>query len=152
MALLQSITSSIRSIKAVLGIALTKPVKVLLNTADEAKQAILKANDSYIKELAWVEELAIGMDIVKPEHSAVDVEQSVEIFMPLEGIVDIEEEKKRLSKELMKIRVDSEKSRRKLENPQFTSKAAPAVVEKERAKLTEFDERIAKLSRQLESL
>jgi valyl-tRNA synthetase len=152
MALLQSVTSSIRSIKSVLGIALTKPVKVLLNTGDKVKLAALESNQSYIRELAWVEDLVIGSDIAKPAHSAVDVEQGVEIFMPLEGIVDIEEEKKRLNRELSKVQGDAEKSRRKLDNPQFTSKAAPAVVEKERAKLSEFDERIAKLSKQLESL
>jgi valyl-tRNA synthetase len=152
MALLQSVTSSIRSIKSVLGIALTKPVKVLLNTGDKVKLAALESNQSYIRELAWVEDLILGSDIAKPDHSAVDVEQGVEIFMPLEGIVDIEEEKKRLNRELVKIQGDAEKSRRKLDNPQFTSKAAPAVVEKERAKLGEFDERITKLSKQLESL
>ncbi len=152
MGLIQSVTSSIRSIKAVLGIALTKPVKAMLSTLDESKRAVLEKDGSYIKELAWVDELIVGEHIVKPEHSAVDVEQGVEIFVPLAGLVDIEEEKKRLSKELKKIEADAEKSRRKLTNPQFLEKAAPAVVEKEKDKLAGFDEKIAKLRRQLDSL
>lgn len=152
MGLVQSVTSSIRSIKSVLGIALTKPVKVLLNTPDESKQSVLKSDSSYITQLAWVEELIIGSDITKPEHSAVDVEQGVEIFMPLAGLVDIEEEKKRLNKEFTKTEADAEKSRKKLANPQFLEKAAPAVVEKEKAKLKELDEKAAKLKKQLASL
>ncbi len=152
MGLIQSVTSSIRSIKSVLGIALTKPVKVILSTPDESKRAVLERDGSYIKELAWADELAVGVHIVKPEHSAIDVEQGVEIFVPLAGLVDIGEEKKRLSKELKKTEVDAEKSRRKLTNPQFLEKAAPAVVEKEQTKLAEFDERISKLRRQLDSL
>jgi len=152
MSLIQSVTSSIRSIKSVLGIALTKPVRTILNTTDENKRAILDRDSSYIKELAWVEELITGSDIARPEHSAVDVEQGVEIFVPLEGLVDIEEEKKRLGKELAKTEADAEKSRKKLANPQFLEKAAPQVVEKEKAKLAEFDEKITKLKKQLESL
>lgn len=152
MVLIQSVTSSIRSIKAVLGIALTKPVKAMLSTPDESKRAVLEKDGSYIKELAWVDELVVGAHIVKPEHSAVDVEQGVEIFVPLAGLVDIEEEKKRLSKELKKAEADAEKSRRKLTNPQFLAKAAPAVVEKEQAKLAGFDEKISKLKKQLDSL
>jgi len=152
MALIQSVTSSIRSIKSVLGIALTKPVKALLSTPDEGKKEILERDSSYIKQLAWVEELIIGTGIIKPKHTAVDVEQGVEIFVPLEGLVNIEEEKKRLAKELSKTEADAEKSRRKLENPQFVEKAAPHVVEKEKAKLAELDEKISKLEKQLESL
>jgi len=152
MGLLQSVTSSIRSIKSVLGIALTKPVKVLLSTPDESKRAVLESDNSYIKELAWVEELVVGSDIIKPEHSAVDVEQGVEIFMPLAGLVDIEEEKKRLSKEFAKTEADAEKSRKKLANPQFLEKAAPAVVDKEKAKLEELDEKASKLRKQMASL
>jgi len=152
MNLVQSITSSIRSIKSVLGIALTKQVGVMLNVPDAGKKAILERDSSYISELAWVDGMVIGSDIKRPEHSAVDVEQGVEVFIPLEGLVDIEEEKKRLNKELNKIETDAEKSRRKLENPQFLQKAAPVVVEKERNKLAEFDEKIEKLKKQVESL
>ncbi|HZD60320.1 MAG TPA: valine--tRNA ligase, partial [Anaerolineae bacterium] len=145
MGLIQSVTSSIRSIKAVLGIALTKPVKVLLNTPDENKRDILERDSSYIYELAWVDNLIIGSNILKPEHSAVDVEQGIEIFMPLKGLVDIDEEIRRLERELAKTEADAEKSRRKLANPQFLAKAASAVVDMEQAKLAEFDDKIAKL-------
>ncbi|MDP2211230.1 MAG: valine--tRNA ligase [Candidatus Aquicultor sp.] len=152
MDVVQRVTSSIRSIKSVLGIALTKPVTAMLKTADAEKQAILEKDASYIKELAWVEELIISPDIAKPEHAAVDVEQGIEIFIPLAGLVDIEEEKKRLGKELAKTQTDAEKSRKKLSNQQFIDKAAPEVVEKVKAKLVEFDEKISKLQKQLESL
>ena len=152
MDVVQRVTSSIRAIKSVLGIALTKPVTALLKTTDADKQAILEKDASYIKELAWVEELIISPDITKPEHAAVDVAPGVEIFIPLAGLVDIEEEKKRLGKELAKTQTDAEKTRKKLSNPQFMEKAAPEVVEKEKAKLIEFDEKISKLTKQLESL
>ena len=152
MDVVQRVPSSIRAIKSVLGIALTKPVTALLKTTDADKQAILEKDASYIKELAWVEELIISPDITKPEHAAVDVAPGVEIFIPLAGLVDIEEEKKRLGKELAKTQTDAEKTRKKLSNPQFMEKAAPEVVEKEKAKLIEFDEKISKLTKQLESL
>ncbi|MDI6816801.1 MAG: valine--tRNA ligase [Actinomycetota bacterium] len=148
----QRVTSSIRAIKSVLGIALTKPVTAMLKTTDADKQVILEKDASYIKELAWVEELIISPDIAKPEHAAVDVAQGIEIYIPLAGLVDIEEEKKRLGKELAKTQTDAEKTRKKLSNPQFMEKAAPEVVEKEKAKLVEFDEKIHKLTKQLASL
>ena len=152
MDVVQRVTSSIRAIKSILGIALTKPVTALLKTTDADKQAILEKDASYIKELAWVEELIISPDITKPEHAAVDVAPGVEIFIPLAGLVDIEEEKKRLGKELAKTQTDAEKTRKKLSNPQFMEKAAPEVVEKEKAKLIEFDEKSSKLTKQLDSL
>jgi valyl-tRNA synthetase len=62
----------------------------------------------------------------------------VQIFVPLRGIVNVEEEEKRLAKEIAKIEKDMDFLGKKLENPSFVERAPADVVAKEREKLAEF--------------
>ena len=62
----------------------------------------------------------------------------VEIIVPLRGLVNVEEEEKRLLKEIAKIEKDIEFLSKKLENPSFVERAPADVVGKEREKMAEF--------------
>ncbi len=72
--------------------------------------------------------------------------------MPLEGLVDFEAEKARLAKELDKARVDLKKLEGKLTNEGFLSKAAPEIIEKDRARAVELGDTVATLESQLAEL
>jgi len=76
----------------------------------------------------------------------------MEIYMPLEGLIDVEVEKRRLNKELQKAREDLEETLKKLNNRDFVIKAKPEVVERERQKLGMFEELTDKLQKNLEAL
>lgn len=151
-ALLQAVTSSVRSIKSVLNIPLTRQVRTVMMTDEAYKRDFLIEHGDYIKSLAFIEELSVTPRGAKPSHAAIAVERGVEIYLPLEGLVDIEKEKKRLAKELVKLEADREKVAKKLATPGFLAKAAEQVVERERDKLADLDEKIAKIKVQVDSL
>ena len=61
-----------------------------------------------------------------------------DLFLPLEGLVDIAAERSRLTKELEKIRTEVTKVEQKLANPAFTQKAPPQVLQEHRNRLAEW--------------
>jgi valyl-tRNA synthetase len=77
---------------------------------------------------------------------------SVQAFIALEGIVDIDAERDRLSRAITAAAADLERSRRKLANPQFLERAPAAVVDKEQSKAAQTEERLGKLQSQLDEL
>ena len=74
----------------------------------------------------------------QPADASIQVAGEVQIFVPLKGLVNVEEEEKRLLKEIGKIDKDVEFLSKKLENPSFVERAPAELVAKEREKLAEF--------------
>jgi len=75
-----------------------------------------------------------------------------EIFLPLEGLIDVETERKRLERELDKVARDFDQSMRKLQNEDFLGKAKKDVVEREKSRLESLGVTKEKLERNLEVL
>ena len=78
--------------------------------------------------------------------------RGAEVFLPLEGLVDLDEERARLAREADKLLRDLENSRKKLRNQDFLLKARADVVERERQHLAMLEENLEKLRRAQESL
>ncbi len=75
-----------------------------------------------------------------------------EIFVPLEGLIDFETERKRLEKELGNLKVQLEKTSRKLANADFLANAPDEVVQREKTKKEDFTKRIEKINKNLEQI
>jgi valyl-tRNA synthetase len=105
-----------------------------------------------IRPLARIEALTIARDGSRPAVAASAVVKGAEVFLPLEGLVDLDEERARLAREAAKLLGDLENVKKKLRNQDFLDKARPEVVEKERARLGALEETLAKLNRAQESL
>ena len=75
-----------------------------------------------------------------------------ELFLPLDGLVDVEAERNRISKELEKMTKEIAKSNAKLSNASFVDRAPAAVVEQERARLAEWESKKTQLEAMLASL
>ena len=103
-------------------------------------------------ELARIKQATIGVDVKKPPMSASAVIPGAEIFIPLEGLIDIESERTRLSKELENLKGQLEKLSKKLANADFLANAPADVVSRDRAKKTDFESRVQKLNQNLEQL
>ena len=84
--------------------------------------------------------------------SASTVISGAEIFVPLEGLIDIEVEKARLEKELKNLGIHLEKVSRKLANADFRSNAPDDIIEREELKKEDYRERIEKLNKNLEQI
>jgi len=75
-----------------------------------------------------------------------------ELYLPLEGLIDVAAEKARLDKELAKIKGEIEKIQQKLDNPNFTQRVPPAVLAEQKRRLTEWREKQAKAEAALQAL
>ena len=105
-----------------------------------------------IKPLAKIDPLTLARDGTRPRVAASAVVQGAEVFLPLEGLIDLDAERQRLAKEAGKLHADLETSRRKLRNQDFLAKARPEVVERERQRMVQLEETLEKLHRAEESL
>ncbi len=135
MEMIMTIVSAIRHVRGELDLPPGQKIKVLLDCKDSSTVQQIRVGEAAINSLARVEELVVGVAIERPEDVATQVAGSVEVLIPLTGLIDLEEEATRLKKEIEKIRKDIDFFTRKLGNEKFVQNAPAAVLEKDRAKL-----------------
>lgn len=152
MAVLMDVVRSIRNVRSEKQVPPSRRIKALV-FADGRPREILEENRLYVESLAGLGELEIGPATgEKPEQAIFAVASGVEIYLPLEGLVDLEAERKRLEKELANSEQEIKRCEAKLSNEGFLAKAPPEVVEKERAKLQAYLEEKAKIEESLKAL
>jgi valyl-tRNA synthetase len=133
-----AVIGCIRNIRGEMEVPPSREIAVILSCASHESLSLMKHNEGAILSLARVADLAIGWGLEQPEDASIQVAGDVQIFVPLRGIVNVEEEEKRLAKEIAKIDKDMDFLGKKLENPSFVERAPADVVAKEREKLAEF--------------
>ncbi|HJV66716.1 MAG TPA: valine--tRNA ligase [Geomonas sp.] len=139
MELVMDVIKGIRNIRGEMEVPPSKQIAVLLDCKSQESLELLKKNEVYVMSLARLSDLAIGRGVERPEEASLQVAGDVEIVVPLKGLVNVEEEEKRLNKEIAKIDKDIEFLSKKLTNPSFVERAPADVVEKEREKVGEFE-------------
>ena len=152
MKLLMDVIRSVRTIRAEVQTPMSKKVPMTISAKDEATLSVLEENAAYIERFCNPETLTIGHNIEAPEKSMSAVVSGAELFMPLEGLIDIEEELKRLQKELDKWAKEVKLVQGKLSNERFVSKAPEAVVAEERKKEADYLEKHATVEKRMEEL
>jgi valyl-tRNA synthetase len=147
--LLQEIVRSIRNLRAEKGVAPSRRIAATLTGG--GKTSLLEEQAKVLAALAGLDEsqMEISRSLKeKPEGSIALVVGPVEIYLPLAGMVDLEQERARLTKELAE--AESQIARlEKLLGSDFANKAPAAVVAKEREKLASYKETAEKIRAQL---
>ncbi|SHJ29778.1 valyl-tRNA synthetase [Rubritalea squalenifaciens DSM 18772] len=95
--------------------------------------------------LVGAKEMQLQADFDAPKGTPASVTPIGEVYMPLEGLIDMDAEKARLDKEIDKIAKEVEKSSKKLSNENFVARAKPEVVAVERERLQEWEAKLAQL-------
>ncbi len=149
--LVQQVVVAIRGVRARYTVSPKLALDVVVK-APQAERVLLEGESGLIRSLAGVGTLTVEPAVEKPAHSAVAVAGSLEVYIPLEGLVDFEAEAVRLTKEREKVATELERLEGKLSNEGFLAKAAPEIVEKDRARATELGEALALLDAQLAEL
>lgn len=152
MKLLMDVIRSVRTIRAEVQTPMSKKVPMTISAKDETTLSVLEENAAYIERFCNPETLTIGLHLDAPEKSMSAVVSGAELFMPLEGLIDIEEELKRLQKELDKWAKEVKLVQGKLSNERFVSKAPDAVVAEERKKEADYLEKHATVEKRMEEL
>jgi valyl-tRNA synthetase len=136
-----AVISCIRNIRGEMEVPPSREIAVILSCGSIESALLMKHNEGAIASLARIADLAIGQDLEKPEDASIQVAGDVQIYVPLKGIVNVEEEERRLGKEIARIDKDIDFLAKKLENPSFVERAPADVVAKEQDKLTEFSDK-----------
>ncbi|MEW6032331.1 MAG: valine--tRNA ligase [Bacillota bacterium] len=149
-ALVIEVIRSIRNLRAEMNVPAGTKAPVLLVAAADRAYAAVESGRRFIEDLAHVS----GLEMVRalsrrPEQAAAAVTRGVEIYLPLEGLIDLEREAARLRGELEAARRDLERGGTKLANEEFLKKAPEAVVAKERSRVEELETKCQKLAERL---
>lgn len=140
---------AIRNMRAEVNVPPGRKSQVILHIADEL-QTTFADNESYLKTLAAAEPVTIvPLSAEKPENAMTAVVSGVEIYLPLKGLIDVEKETARLNKELEKLEKELARIDGKLANAGFVAKAPADVIEKERAKAQEYQEKRTAINERL---
>jgi valyl-tRNA synthetase len=147
--LIQEIIRSIRNLRAEKKVSPARRIPATIVAG--AKMILLKEQAGVIAALAGIDPSLLSIlesHQAKPENSIALVAGPVEIYVPLSGMLDLEEERKRLKKELADTQVQIDRLE-KLLGSDFANKAPAPVVQKERERLAVFEETAEKLRAQL---
>jgi len=149
---LKDVITALRTIRAEANIGPSKTLNVLIDNANSDDEARLAANLQALCKLAKLDEVTIraGADPLPPSLSTLC--RQMEIHVPMDGVIDIEAEKTRLSKERDRAAAEVDRLRQKLTNAKFTERAPADVVAAERAKLEAAEDTLNKTDGQIERL
>ncbi|MGE7927583.1 valine--tRNA ligase [Lysinibacillus xylanilyticus] len=152
MKLLMDIIRSVRNIRAEVNTPMSKKVPLYISAKDATTVTVLEANKAYLEKFCNPESLTIGEGLEAPGQSMTAVVTGAELFLPLVGLINLEEEIARLEKELEKWAKEVKLVNGKLSNEKFVSKAPEALVNAEREKLADYESKHAVVLKRLEEL
>ncbi|MFQ3542609.1 valine--tRNA ligase [Halobacillus rhizosphaerae] len=149
---LVSIIRSVRNIRSEVDTPMSKQIQLLIQAKDEEVVKELEKNRSYLERFCNPSELNIAIDLQAPEKAMSAVVTGAELFLPLAGLINIDDEIKRLEKERDKWDQEVTRVQKKLANEGFVSKAPEHVVEEERTKETDYLDKRNKVEARIKEL
>jgi valyl-tRNA synthetase len=141
-----------RMLRADTSIAPGVKVDYVIKPVDAACAELLRADAAVTIALLKARDLKIDPTFAPAKAMPSAVTRIGTIYMPVEGLVDVAAETARLTKELEKVEQDAARVEKKLSNPDFVAKAAPAAVEQQRTSQAELAEKKARLLHLMEML
>ncbi|HHJ5608920.1 TPA: class I tRNA ligase family protein, partial [Streptococcus pyogenes] len=151
---LKDLIRAVRNARAEVNVAPSKPITILVKTADSELEDFFNSNINYIKCFTNPEKLEISSAIAAPELAMTSIITGAEIYLPLADLLNVEEELARLDKELAKWQKELDMVGKKLGNERFVANAKPEVVQKEKDKQADYQakydatqERIAEMKK-----
>jgi valyl-tRNA synthetase len=156
------VVEAVRNIRGELNVAPSKQIEVHMHLHGEKDEKFPESANNLQGLLSYIDRLCRAKTVTtwdselkkfeRPKASASAVVDGTEIFIPLEGIIDLDAERKRLDKEITRLQGLIDSIDRKLANPSFVDKAPKEVVEKEREKQKNITMNMEKLKISLEQL
>ena len=150
--LISDIIKQVRNIRAEVEAPMSKPIRMYVDVKNARDLAMLKANTSYLERFCNPSELTIESEITLAEETMSAVVTGATILLPMEGLVNVEAEMKRLTTEAKKLAAEVKRSTAKLANEKFLSKAPAHLVKAEQAKLLDYEAKLASVVTRLEAL
>lgn len=140
---------AIRNMRAEVNANPGKKIPAIMLVSEDLREVVAH-NDSYIKLLGGIDNLELRpLNGEKPENAMAAVVTGIEVYLPLAGLIDVEKETQRLSKDLAAMEKDLQRAGGKLNNAGFLAKAPEDVIAKERAKYEELSGKIEAVKKRM---
>jgi valyl-tRNA synthetase len=146
--LVRQTVTAIRNIRAEQNISPNRKISAIARELTAESQGLLEKAAPYITRLGGLEELQFNGD--RPHLASTAVVADFELVVPLEGLIDIDKEIERLTKEQKQLQGLITGQEKKLGNENFVARAPEAVVAAERTKLAEYQEALVMVTRNLQ--
>ena len=147
-----AVIQAVRTIRGENRISPKVGLAVVVSTTDEETAALVSGAGAYLRNLAGVDSLDVAVGAARPPKSAVALAGQCQVYVPLEGIVDLEEEIARIDKAIAKLDKEIDRFSKKLSNERFLAKAPAAVVAKDQGRLDEARQTRAMYAESIERL
>jgi len=145
---LKRVILAIRNVRGEMDLSPNKPLPLLISHYDEMARGRIETNATFLQSLAKLEKIDYLAEGEEPPASMTSLVDSMQLHIPMAGLIDKDAELKRLDKALQKAEQEQKRLSGKLSNENFVSKAPEAVIAKEREKLAEAEEALAQLKQQ----
>jgi valyl-tRNA synthetase len=152
MKILQNVITKIRTLRSEMNISPVIKIEALFNIVDKNTGEIMEENEIYIKQLAKINSIQFGKNIIRPENSALIVSDGFEVFLPLKGLINVKIERIRLIREITFAKQEIKRNTLKLQNEEFIKKAPKLEIEKVKARLNEANLKSEKIRENLKFL
>ena len=154
MDLLVDAITMLRNARQESGLPAQKRVPAVYLTDAEDDRALLARYQTDIKRMAYLESMEIAPrdGYAHPRFAAVNANAQLEVVVPLEGLIDLDAERNRLTKELQKVQKEHAGLEKRLNNAEFLKKAPDDVVEKGKADMQAAAEKMERIQAALERL
>lgn len=152
MEFLMDFIRAVRQVRNEMNTPLSKPIEIIAKTSQQNYTDILEANKDYISRFCNPSSLAFGLDKTAPDNAVTTIITGAEIYLPLAGLIKIDEEILRLEKEAEKLNEEIQRVDKKLANEKFVAKAPQAVVGAEKEKGLAYQEQRKAVLDRIENL
>ncbi|MGM1050126.1 MAG: valine--tRNA ligase [Bacillota bacterium] len=152
MDLLMDVIRAVRNIRAEVNVPMSKKIELMLSAADANVLGIVERNADYIRRFCNTSEYQAAFGLEAPDKAMTAIVTGVELYLPLAGLIDIDQEIARLEKEVQHLTSEVDRVEKKLSNQGFVSKAPAKVIEEERAKQADYSEKRNKVIARIEEL
>jgi len=138
MALIQETITSIRTLRKQVNLAPKTEIDISIKVTSDEQIELLKLYENYFQKLAKVRNIKTDINLEKPASSIAAVVQNMEVYLPLEGLIDLDAEREKLKKQINKLEIELKKINGKLNNSKFISNAPEQIIAKEKEKFHEI--------------
>ncbi|MBR3132581.1 MAG: valine--tRNA ligase [Clostridia bacterium] len=148
---IKNVIGEIRNLRANMNVHPSKKSKLIFVTSKYKDE--IKETSAFIEKLGFANEIIVQEDKKDIPDNAVSImAEDMEVYIPFEELVDIEEEKKRLEGEKKRLEAEVLRGEKMLSNPGFVNKAPEAKVEEEKKKLENYKEMLKAVEERLERM
>lgn len=152
MSLLMDAIRAVRNIRAEVNVPMSKKIELMLKAGDEQVLQIVNRNEVYVQRFCNTSSFTAGLDLTTPDKAMTAVITGAELYLPLAGLIDIDQEIARLEKELQHLNSEVQRVEKKLANEGFVAKAPAKVIEEEKAKMADYSDKRSKVIARIEEL